>query len=91
MPDLPDLLAALEDRPADGSRWLALSAWLADRGRDDEAAAVRVFWPTLWEAVAGGACVRQALRKMARNAARLGRKARAIEAWADQDHAVAGD
>ena len=89
MADLPDILAAIEDCPDQGSRWLALSAWLGQRGREDEAAAVRVFWPTLWERVEGGNCVRQALRTMARNAARLGRKARKIEAWAGEGRAEA--
>ena len=88
MAHLHDILVAIEDRPAEGSRWLALSSWLVERGREDEAAAVRVFWPALGESVAGGTCLRQALRTVARNAARLGRKARGIEAWANEDQAV---
>ena len=89
MADLPDILATIEARPDQGTRWLALSSWLSERGRDDEAAAVRVFWPGLWESVAGGTCLRQALRTVARNAARLGRKARAVEAWANEGHELA--
>jgi len=89
MADLPDILAALEDGPDHGSRWLALSSWLWERGREDEAAAVRIFWPSLWEVVAGGTSLRQALRTVARNAPRLGRKARAIEAWANEEREVA--
>jgi hypothetical protein len=46
-PDLPAILAAVAADPNDGPRWMALAVWLNDNGRDDEAAAVRVFWPTL--------------------------------------------
>ena len=80
MSDLPDLLAAIRDRPNDEARWLALAGWLRDHGRDDEAAVVRVFWPTLRDTVtACGASVHQSLRKVVRNAARLGRRAREVE------------
>ena len=89
MADLPDILAAIEDRPDEGRRWLALASWLGERGRDDEAAAVRVFWPGLWGSVAGGTCLRQALRTVARSAARLGGKARAVEGWVKEDRAEA--
>jgi hypothetical protein len=47
MPDLPTLLQSIGEDPDDEARWRALSSWLWDHGRDDEAAAVRVFWPTL--------------------------------------------
>jgi hypothetical protein len=47
MPDLPALLDALRERLDDEGRWLALAGWLRDNDRDDEAAVVRVFWPTL--------------------------------------------
>jgi uncharacterized protein (TIGR02996 family) len=41
-PTVPD---AIRERPDDGARWLALAGWLFDNGRDDEAVAVRAFWP----------------------------------------------
>jgi uncharacterized protein (TIGR02996 family) len=46
MPD-PDLLTAIVADPNDETRWLNLARWFADNGRDDDAAAVRVFWPAL--------------------------------------------
>jgi len=45
-PDHADHLDAIRSNPDDESRWLALAGWLWDNGRDDEAAVVRVFWPT---------------------------------------------
>jgi uncharacterized protein (TIGR02996 family) len=81
MPDLPDLLAAIRDRPGDEAGWLALSAWLWDNGRDDEAVVVRVYWPTLRDNVTVcGVSLHGTLRKVARNAARLARRAREVEA-----------
>jgi len=60
--------------------WEALSTWLEDTGRDDEAAAVRVFWPTLRDNVTvAGVPLGLTLRGLARNAAALGRQAREIE------------
>ena len=43
MPDLAQLLDAIRAGPDDEAGWLALGSWLRDNGRDDEAAAVRVF------------------------------------------------
>ena len=67
MPDLPQLLAAIRDKPDDGPRWLALASWLwdngRDNGRDDEAAAVRVFWPTLRDNLANGVSLGDTLRQ----------------------------
>jgi uncharacterized protein (TIGR02996 family) len=80
MPDLPQLLDAIRDKPDEGPRWLALAGWLADNGRDDEAAAVRVFWPTLrHDVTVSGMSVELTLRELARHAGRLGRRAREIE------------
>ena len=80
MPDLPTILAALQANPADGSRWLALASWLADNGRDDEAVVVRVYWPTLRDnVVESGVPLNKTLSTLARNAARLGRRAREVE------------
>ena len=81
MPDLPDLLDAIRDRPGDEARWLALSAWLGD----DEAVVVRVFWPTLRDNVTVcGVSLHETLRKAARNAARLARRAGEFEARREQ-------
>jgi hypothetical protein len=80
MRDLPQLLDTLHDRPDDGPRWLALAAWLWDNKRDNEAAAVRVFWPTLRDDVTvSGVSVELTLRELARHAVKLGRRAREIE------------
>jgi uncharacterized protein (TIGR02996 family) len=90
LPDLPDLLAAIRNQPDDEPRWLGLAAWLRDHGRDDEAAVVRVFWPTLRDTVTVcGVSLHQSLRKVARNAARLGRRAREVERRA-QDRPTGG-
>src|SRR5215207_10004872 len=50
----PILLAAIPADPDDGARWLALAQWFADNGRDDEATAVRVFWPGMRSNLAAG-------------------------------------
>jgi uncharacterized protein (TIGR02996 family) len=49
MPDLRPVVEAIRERPDDEGGWLALAGWLQDQGRDDEAAAARMFWPTLRE------------------------------------------
>jgi hypothetical protein len=46
------LVGAIRENAAVESRWLALSRWLWDNGRADEAAAGRVFWPSLRDNVA---------------------------------------
>jgi hypothetical protein len=79
MPDLPALLDRLREQPDDASRWLALSRWLADNGRDDEAVAVRVFWPTFRDSVSDGVSLEAALADLARHAQILGDVAREIE------------
>jgi uncharacterized protein (TIGR02996 family) len=84
MLELPAILDVLRERPDDEVRWLALAGWLADSGREDEAAAVRVFWPTLRDNVASGVSVEMTLRELARCAARLGRRAREIQGLADE-------
>jgi hypothetical protein len=79
-PGLASLLAAIQERPDDGPRWLALASWYWDNGRDDEAAAVRVFWPVLrGNVVESEVPLHVTLRTLARNVARLGRRARAVE------------
>jgi hypothetical protein len=84
MPDLPQLLDAIRARPDAG--WLALASWLRDNGRDDEAAAVRVYWPTLRDNVTvSGVSVELTVRELARHAARLGRRAREIEGRAGRE------
>ena len=84
MPDLPQLLDAIRERPADESRSLALSRWLWDEGRDDESVAVRLFWPTLRDNVPGGVPLEMTLRELARHAARLGGRVREIDGRANE-------
>jgi uncharacterized protein (TIGR02996 family) len=77
MPDLPALLDAIRERPDDGLRWLALASWLWDNGRDDEAAAVRAFWPALRDTVVeAGVSLDETLRQVAWHSKTLARRAR---------------
>jgi len=78
MPD-PAMLAAIRADPNDESCWLALAGWLWDNGRDDEAAAVRTFWPAIRDTLAAGRCLDSALEDLRRNAKILGDCARGIE------------
>jgi hypothetical protein len=41
------ILEAIRRMSDDPARWLALAGWLADDGRDNEALAVRNFYPAL--------------------------------------------
>jgi hypothetical protein len=59
--------------PAPEADWLALAARLADDGRDDEAAVVRVYWPALEDTVATCVTLNAALDQIRRHAAQLGR------------------
>jgi uncharacterized protein (TIGR02996 family) len=80
MPELPQLLDAIREQPDDGPRWLALAGWLGDEGRDDEAAAVRVFWPTLRDDVLKSrVSLDRTLANLKESAAILGSAARKIE------------
>jgi hypothetical protein len=84
MPDLPAILDAIRERPDDGKRWTALASWLWDNGRDDEAAAVRAFWPALRDTVVeAGVSLDETLRQVASHARTLGRRARAMGARGD--------
>src|SRR5262245_15688755 len=80
MPD-PDaaLTAAVIADPDDESRWLALAAWFRDNGEDDTAASLRMFWPAVRDAVAGGRSLDSCLEFVRRNAWRLGPRARDFE------------
>src|SRR5262245_31064128 len=78
--DLLTILETIRQRPDSGPDWLALAAWLTDEGRDDEAAVVRVFWPTLRDNLTvAGVSLGATLRDVARHARRLGQRAREIE------------
>jgi hypothetical protein len=48
----PDLRAALRADLDDELLWLNVARWFRDHGRDDETAAVSVFWPTLPDSLA---------------------------------------
>ena len=77
---MPAILDAIREEPDDGPRWLALAGWLLDNGRDDEAAAVRVYWPVLRDNLTASVSLDETLRQVKQNAARLGRRAREAEA-----------
>jgi hypothetical protein len=79
MDDLPTLFASIREKPADESRWLALSRWLGDKGRDDEAVAVRVYWSAMRDTMTTGVSLDAILADLARNARLLGEMARMIE------------
>jgi hypothetical protein len=86
MPE-PDhaLTAAVAAEPDRESAWLALAAWFRDNGRDEEAAAVRVFWPALRDGLAGGRTLERILEYVRVNAWRLGPQARE---WEKRDGAA---
>jgi hypothetical protein len=85
MPDLPTVLATIRARADEQAGWLALAAWLWDNGREDEAAAVRVYWPTLRDNIDAGVSVEHTLRELARHSGKLGRKAREIKGRAARE------
>jgi len=76
-PKLISILDAIRECPDDEAPWLALTEWLWDNGRDDEAVTVRVFWPTLRDNLS---CTSLAatLADVARNAKLLAKAARKI-------------
>jgi uncharacterized protein (TIGR02996 family) len=78
MPGLPDLMDALARNPDDRERWLALAAWYQENGRGDEAAAVRVFWPSIRDNLAFTP-LETALDDLAHNARLLADIAQEIE------------
>ena len=65
--------------PNDERPCIALASWLWDNGRDDEAAVVRVFWPTLRDEAVGGPAIEDVLEQMRRYRRLLGRRARGLE------------
>jgi hypothetical protein len=73
------ILDSIRRNPDDAARWLALAGWLFDNGRDDEAVAVRVFYPVLVENLERGATVEDTLAIVRRNAGRLARRARLLD------------
>jgi hypothetical protein len=85
MPD-PALLAAIVADPNDVVGWLTLAGSFADHDRDDEAAAVRVFWPALRNSLGGGRTLDWTLEYVRANARRLGREARRFEGSSGADN-----
>jgi hypothetical protein len=79
MDELSRILNAGRSNPDNSARWLALASCLRDNGRDDEAAAVRMFYPVLQDNLARGETLESTLALMQRNAARLARRARRME------------
>lgn len=59
--DLSAILSSIEATPDDPTHWQAYASWLADKGRDKEAAVVRVFWPAIADTVALGVPLAEAL------------------------------
>jgi hypothetical protein len=58
---------------------LAPARWLLDDGRDDEAAAVRAFWPAFRDnVVEAGVSLDETLRQVAWHRKVLGRRVRAV-------------
>ena len=81
MPVLHALIESIRADPGDMGRWLALSRWLGENGRQYEAAAVRVFWPSLRDNVLNaGVSLDETLADVARSAKLLGPVAREVEA-----------
>jgi hypothetical protein len=81
-PDLAAILNAIRERPDDGSCWVALSSWLWDNGRDDEALVVRVLWPTLRDNFTCES-LKATLSEVKRSRKRLAKLSRKIEGRAD--------
>jgi hypothetical protein len=75
-PYLCGLKRHIEARRNDATTWRALAAWLLDNGRDDEATAVRLSWPTLRDNVVRSG---MSLDQVALHAKVLGRWAREAE------------
>jgi uncharacterized protein (TIGR02996 family) len=78
MHDFPTLTGAIAQDPDDRARWLAMAAWFAAHGRDDEAIAVRVLWPTFRDSLAY-LPLSAILRSLAESAAVFGSIARQLE------------
>ena len=77
--DTPVSRTAIRAEPTDGGRWQALAGWLRNTGREDEAAALRVFWPALRDSLLAGRTLDFALEYVRKNAVRLGQRARDFE------------
>jgi hypothetical protein len=78
MADLPSLLTAISANPDDGVHWRALAQWYSDNGQEDEAIAIRVFWPTLRDNLAF-ASLETTLADAVRNSKVLAELAREVE------------
>jgi uncharacterized protein (TIGR02996 family) len=77
--DLPAILDRLRAAPDEAAHWLAWADWLRDNGRDDEAAAVRMFHPAIRDSLAMGMGLAEAMELVARHAVKLARLAGSIE------------
>jgi hypothetical protein len=85
MDGLPTLMQSVRENPGDKAGWLALSFWMWSDGREDEAAVLRVLWPTLRDHMAQDRWSLEAtLADVAENAKVLARVARQIEARASE-------
>ena len=78
MRDLPTFCRVRLD-PEYDSNWTALSNWLKDKGKDDEAAAVRMFYLAIRDSMAEGMPLESAMELVSRHAGNLARLAGTIE------------
>lgn len=74
--DRDRILGAIAAKPCDPGRWLAFPNWLADNGRYDKGATVRVFCTVPQDNLQRGATLEYTLGVIERNAARLAPRAR---------------
>ncbi len=74
------ILRALRDRPDDGAAWARFTDWLVDNGHDDEADAVRAFWPAIADSLYMGMPLMRAMSLLGRHAAGLSKLARRLGA-----------
>lgn len=81
--DIHAILDAIQDDPDDAHHWIALVCWLSDQGKDDDANAVRLLWPTLRDNLRF-ATLEATLADLARNAKVLAAIARKMERQADE-------
>jgi uncharacterized protein (TIGR02996 family) len=77
------ILDSIRAKPNDAAHWLLLAGWLADNGHDDQAAAVRVFFPVMRENLSLGATLEQTIAIVRLDSVPLGRRARLMEEQAD--------
>ena len=61
------------------AHWLDLAGWFCDNGRDDEAAAMRIYWPVLRDSISPRVTLDETIAFVVRHAGQIGRTARDVE------------